>query len=92
MKHLKELKEDMDKLMAAPKPLSQFAKGMKAVLEYRFRIELALEMLDNQGYYTENLFQLADVQSKYQCSDMIAREVLKDVLIANTLYLKYIKR
>jgi hypothetical protein len=80
MDHLKELREQAEKLLTGNTREKAQGKGMLKVLDYAYKVELAREMLDSQGYYVDNLWQCADVQGNYQCSDMIAKEVLKDVL------------
>lgn len=81
MSHLHKLRSKAVALHQGEKPKGRaHAKGMLEILDYEFKVELALEILEKQGYYVENLWQLADVQGNYQCSDMIAKEVLKDAI------------
>ena len=81
MEHLKELREKARELLESGSPKKKHqAQGMLMVLDYAFKIELAKEVLDKQGYFVDNLWQLADVQGNYNCSDMIAKEILSDVL------------
>ena len=40
----------------------------------------AKEVLKNLGYYVDNLWQVADVQSKFNCTDDEAQEVLDQAL------------
>ena len=41
--------------------------------------ELKIE-LERRGYFTENLWQIWDVQTRFECSDEHAMEVLSKVL------------
>lgn len=43
-------------------------------------IEKAKEILENAGYYCGNLWQVEDVQSKFNCTDEEAYEVLDQAL------------
>ena len=43
-------------------------------------IEKAKKLLEENGYQVQNLWQVEDVQSKYNCTDDEAHEVLIDAL------------
>tara|TARA_R100000781_G_C4062336_1_gene121474 strand:- start:630 stop:854 length:225 start_codon:yes stop_codon:yes gene_type:complete len=52
---------------------------MKTLLE----IEKAKKLLEENGYQVENLWQVKDVQSKYNCTDDEAHKVLINALQNN---------
>jgi len=41
-------------------------------------IEAAKQLLKENGYFTDNLWSVEDVQSKFKCTDEQAQEVLND--------------
>tara|TARA_R100001463_G_scaffold133477_1_gene194912 strand:- start:381 stop:617 length:237 start_codon:yes stop_codon:yes gene_type:complete len=47
-------------------------------------VKKAKEILKNNGYYIDNLWQLVDVQDKFKnCSDKLAYQILDEVLQNN---------
>jgi len=44
------------------------------------KIQEAKAFLKQNGYYTDNLWSVEDVQSKFECSDDEAQEVLNSAL------------
>ena len=44
------------------------------------KIEEAKKLLSDNGYYTDNLWQIADVQEKFKCTDEEAQGVLISAL------------
>jgi len=43
-------------------------------------IEAAKKLLSDNGYYTDNLWQVDDVKSKFKCTDDEAQEVLNGAM------------
>lgn len=43
-------------------------------------VEQAKKVLENAGYYCDNLWKLEDVQSKFNCTDDEAYDVLDEAL------------
>lgn len=43
-------------------------------------VEKAKEVLEEAGYFVENLWQVEDVMNKYKCTEDEAQEVLYDAL------------
>jgi hypothetical protein len=43
------------------------------------KIEKAMEVLKENGYYTGNLPRIKDVQAKFECSDEEAHNILRNV-------------
>lgn len=43
-------------------------------------IEQAKEVLRKEGYYVGSLWNISDVQSKYECTDEEAMQVLEDAV------------
>lgn len=43
-------------------------------------IEKAKQFLKDNGYFTDNLWHVDDVKSKFKCDDETAQSVLKDAL------------
>ncbi len=48
--------------------------------EQAIRIEQAKNVLRKAGYYVDNLWSIPDVQSKFNCDDETAMEVLNSAL------------
>ena len=43
-------------------------------------VETARQFLTEQGYYTENLWHVDDVMSRYECDEETAQQVLHEAL------------
>jgi len=43
-------------------------------------VEQAKKALRNKGYFVDNLWQIEDVQSRFNCTDQEAQEVLEQAL------------
>ena len=50
------------------------------------KIQEAKAFLKQNGYYTDNLWCVEDVQSKFKCTDEQAQEVLNDAFSDETTY------
>jgi len=44
------------------------------------QIQKAKQLLKDNGYFIDNLWQIADVQEKYQCDDDMAQYILEKSL------------
>jgi len=49
-------------------------------------VQLAKEVLKNNGYYVENLWSIQDIQNQHICSDEIAYEILGDAIEQDGIY------
>jgi len=49
-------------------------------------VQLAKEVLKNNGYYVENLWCIQDVQNQHICSDERAYEILSDAIEQDGIY------
>ena len=46
----------------------------------KLTIESAKQFLKDNGYFVDNLWQIEDVQHRYECTDEKAQEILNDAL------------
>lgn len=49
-------------------------------IEQQREIEKAKQLLKDNGYFTDNLWHVDDVKSKFKCDDETAQSILKDAL------------
>ena len=49
-------------------------------LKEQKEIEKAKQLLKDNGYFTDNLWHVEDVKSKFNCDDETAQSILKDAL------------
>jgi len=49
-------------------------------------VQLAKEVLKNNGYYVENLWCIQDVQNQHICSDKKAYQILEDAIEQDDIY------
>ena len=55
-------------------------EAYKNAEEQAIRIEQAKAVLKNAGYYVDNLWSVADVQSRFECDTEDATEVINSAL------------
>lgn len=55
-------------------------------MEKEMNVKEAREFLERQGYFTENLWHIQNVKSRYECTDEEAQEILEDVFHAESVY------
>lgn len=52
----------------------------------KIEVQQAKEVLTNQGYFTDNLWSVADVKGKFECDDETAQRVLKNAFNNDATY------
>lgn len=45
--------------------------------------EQAIQFLDDQGFYVQNLFHISDVQDRFDCTNEEAQDILHTVLTSD---------
>jgi len=55
-------------------------KSNNMTIEQQKEIEKAKQLLKDNGYFTDNLWHVDDVKSKFKCDDEAAQSILKNAL------------